>query len=644
MRRKFNYIRAFAVGLLCTLTCFLILITDHSSRGSTIFKPPRDARVINVLDFGATPNDNTDDTAAIQKAIVKALETQNRYAFPPFIFIPKGTYLLSDTLSSRVRQGGWSDGWLAGMILMGESRSQTILKLKNNLPAFANASKPKPVIMTGSESDGNSNPSGSGNRAFRHSIYHLTIDVGTGNNGAVGIDYLANNRGAIEDVTINSSSTKGIAGISMQRFGPGPALIKNVSINGFDYGMSMGHFEYHMTLEDISLKQQRVAGIENDANTLSVRALKSTNDVPALSVKSSHGFVVLTDSILNGGAKARKNGVAVQSVGKLFVKNVNVSNYATAINDTSNGKKNIKASVIREYTSFAPVSIVPSGKTSLNLRVKETPVYETTKLSEWANAEKFGASASNQSNDDASGIQAAIDSGKAVVYLPNGNYSVGSTIILRKNLKKLIGMQSSIERKPGFKGPIFRLENGTSPFVILEHLYLSGDISHSSKRTLAIRHCDFSSYTNTSKGTGDLFVEDVIGKISILHPQSVWARQLNTEFQNPLLVNVGGKVWILGMKTEGPHTVLEVSKGSQTEILGGAFRPNQDAPANLPAVIIRNSKVSLAYRITGANGPDPFKYPLHIREEQAGTKKELTLAKLSSMGVGQTVPLFNSTR
>jgi hypothetical protein len=99
--------------------------------------------------------------------IVKALETQNRYAFPPFIFIPKGTYLPSDTLSSRVRQGGWSDGWLAGMILMGESRNETILKLKNNLPAFANPSKPKPVIMTGSESDGNSNPSGSGNRAFR---------------------------------------------------------------------------------------------------------------------------------------------------------------------------------------------------------------------------------------------------------------------------------------------------------------------------------------------------------------------------------------------------------------------------------------------------------------------------------------------
>src|SRR3712207_3797246 len=103
MRRKFHDIRAFALGLLCTLVCFFTLMTDQSFSASTNFKPPRDARVINVLDFGATPNDSTDDTAAIQKAIVKALNRDTRYGSPPFIFIPKGTYLLSDTLSSRVR-------------------------------------------------------------------------------------------------------------------------------------------------------------------------------------------------------------------------------------------------------------------------------------------------------------------------------------------------------------------------------------------------------------------------------------------------------------------------------------------------------------------------------------------------------------
>jgi hypothetical protein len=645
MRHKFKHIRTFALGSLCALICLVIAISYHPARVSASFKPPSDARILNVRDFGATPNDNTDDTKAIQKAIVKAIDTQSRYGSPQFVFIPKGTYFISDTLVSRIERKDWSDGWRAGMILMGELRGNTILKLKDNLPAFSNPSRPKSVIMTGSESDGRSNPSGSGNRAFRHSVYHLTIDVGKGNKGAIGIDYLANNRGAIEDVAINSLSSEGIAGISMHRFGLGPALIKNVSIIGFDYGITIGHAEYHMTLENISLKQQRIAGIDNDNNTLSIRALLSNNEVPAVAVKGSRGFIVMIDSQIVGENKARQRGVGIQSNGILFLRNVSVKNYATAVHDKKNHRKRLKTNYIREYTSRPSVNSMSKRKASLNLPVKETPTYEARNVSEWANVETFGASASNQKNDDGMGIQAAIDSGKPVVYLPNGGYSVSSTIILRKNVKKIVGMQSFIERRRGFKGPIFRLEEGTSPFVILEHLYLKGGgISHSSRRALVIRHCDFPSYTNTSTGTGDLFVEDVIGKLSVLNPQNVWARQLNTEFQNPQLRNIGGRVWVLGMKTEGPYTVLEASKGSQTEILGGAFRPNQDAPANIPIMAIRNSQVSIAYRVTGSSGSNKFDYPLHVREEQAKTIRELPFAKLSSMGIDQTVPLYNSAR
>ncbi|GAA6615461.1 glycosyl hydrolase family 28-related protein [Scytonema sp. NUACC26] len=645
MRHKFKHIRTFALGSLCTLICVLIAIAYHPARVSASFRPPGDARVLNVRDFGATPNDSTDDTKAIQKAIVKAIDTKSRYESPQFVFIPKGTYLISDTLLSRIEKKEWSDGWRSGMILIGESRRDTILKLKDKLPAFSNPSRPQPVIMTGSESDGHSNPSGSGNRAFRHSVYHLTIDVGKGNKGAVGIDYLANNRGAIEDVAINSSSNEGIAGISMHRFGPGPALIKNVSIVGFDYGITIGHYEYHMTLENISLKKQRIAGIHNENNTLSMRKLSSTNEVPAVSVKGSLGFVVLTDSQLIGENKARKNGVGIQSNGILFLKNVSIKDYATPVYDKNNNEKRLKTTYIGEYTSRPPVNLASKRQASLNLPVKETPTYEAKDISEWANVEAFGASASKKENDDAVGIQAAIDSGKPVVYLPNGGYSVGSTIILRKNLKKLIGMQSFIDRQSGFKGSIFKLEEGASPFVILEHLYLrGGGISHSSKRALVIRHCDFPSYTNTPRGTGDLFVEDVIGKLLILNPQNVWARQLNTEFQNPELRNIRGRVWVLGMKTEGPYTVLEASKGSKTEIIGGVFRPNQDVPANVPVVAIRDSQVSLAYRIAGSSGSNKFDYPLHVREEQAKTVRELPFTKLSSMGIDRTVPLYNSTQ
>ena len=103
------------------------------------------------------------------------------------------------------------------------------------------------VIRTGSEDP--SNPDGSGNQAFRHSIYHLTIDTGTGNPGAIGLDYLASNRGAVEDVIIRSGDGEGFCGLSMMRQWPGPALIKRVSILGFQSGIMIQHYEYSMKTE-----------------------------------------------------------------------------------------------------------------------------------------------------------------------------------------------------------------------------------------------------------------------------------------------------------------------------------------------------------------------------------------------------------
>ena len=46
---------------------------------------------------------------------------------------------------------------------------------------------------------GGANEGGGGNQAFRHLIANLTVDVGARNPGAIGIDYIANNVGALCD-------------------------------------------------------------------------------------------------------------------------------------------------------------------------------------------------------------------------------------------------------------------------------------------------------------------------------------------------------------------------------------------------------------------------------------------------------------
>src|SRR5207302_6445009 len=96
------------------------------------------------------------------------------------------------------------------------------------------------VIFTGPNSAlGNAantnagNPGATGNTGFRNHIMNLTVDTGTGNSGAIGIDYMGSNNCRLSDVNIISDDGNGDTGLSMQRQYQGPDLIKYVTIAGF---------------------------------------------------------------------------------------------------------------------------------------------------------------------------------------------------------------------------------------------------------------------------------------------------------------------------------------------------------------------------------------------------------------------------
>ncbi len=615
--------------------------TVKASSKTKLLKPdlqfPTDAGIFNVTDYGAKPNDGVDDTAKIQVAIATALKSKSRYSALPFIYFPKGTYNLSDQLESRVGSGGWSDGWRAGMILIGESGNRTVLKLTNNLAAFSNPKQPKAVIKTGSEKDTESNPSGAGNRAFRHSIYNMTIDVGRGNSGAVGIDYLANNRGAIEDVIIRSEG-EGYAGILMKRYAPGPALVKNTSIEGFDYGVWIDNYEYSMTFEHLTLKNQRITGIFNQENVLNIRGLVSTNSVPVIDSVSNNGKITLLDSSFTGGAA---NKAAIATKGKMFVRNITSTGYGKVIDDRTKTDRDITnnslTAKVQEYTSKAVESLADTPQRySLSLPIEETPEFHSNDFRQWENVVTSGATPDDRSNDDAKAIQAAIDSNRAIVYLPRGEYHVGQTIILRGKVRKFLGMQASLKKKKGFSGDtLIRFEGGSTNDTILEHLRIDGIVEHASSQTLAMRHVDIGGYRNTTKGKGKLFVEDVIGApYQINSPQKVWARQLNAEFGKvPLIQNHGGTVWILGLKTEGKVTAIE-TVGGTTELLGALLYPLHNVPASIPAFINDRGRVALSYAISGQ------KYAVQVQERQREQWRQLDSKNVPSRGKGANVPLY----
>ena len=353
------------------------------------------------------------------------------------LYFPNGTYRISDTLDTVGPDKVGKMIAIHRLLWMGQSRDKTIIKLDDHLPAFQDPKKPKGMIKT--ESIGVH-----GNDAYQNSFINLTLDVGAGNPGASGIDYLSSNNGEMHDVTIRAPEGSGFAGLMMVRAWPGPAFVKNLEVDGFQIGVLLTHMEYSFTFEHLTLKNQREAGLENLDNGAFIRDLQSTNTVPAIINKTAGGLVVAVDSKFLGGDS---NTPAVQNSGGLFLRNIDVEGYGNAVaNSVRDGSPNAPAGKITEYTSHPVITskgFSDSRTTSLGLEVRETPVFEDNDFSHWysvGNKTKPDAGPADQ----ADAIQAAIDEaageGKTTFYIIPGQYIVTHTLNFHGSIRRVLGL------------------------------------------------------------------------------------------------------------------------------------------------------------------------------------------------------------
>lgn len=600
------------------------------------FYLPADAGVIDVKrDAGARGDGTTDDYSRIQKAIMMALDrpsSNSTAAPPPFVYFPRGTYLVSETLQSRVSNDGPGSGWRAGLILVGEEADRTVIRLADATPGFGDPRKPKALVRTGSEAEGD-NLSGGGTRAFRHSIINLTLDVGRGNPGAIALDYLTSRRGAVEDVTLRAGDGSGWCGLSLENGWPGPALAKRLTIQGFDYGIRVSHDRYSMTFEHLRLRDQRVAGLWNAWNVLTLRDVDSrtTNTAPVILASESQSHIVLLDANLQGNGP----GTALVNKGRMFLRDFRCRGYATVFDDRAQKQRvpGGEAGVtLQEYVTGGIVKRFPCREESLRLPVEETPEFYSAAPADWISATARGATpdatGTNAPDDDAPGIQAAIDSGTPVVYLPHGVYHVGRTLLIRGRIRKLTGMPSVIRPRPGTRvEPLIRFLGGSAGPVVLEHLTLDGTVEHAGEPPLALRHSDFRSYRTAPNGTGRMFLEDTVGNtLTVMYRQKVWARQLSLEpGDTPRIQNRGGTLWVLGLTSVGEMTVLDATGGS-TEVLGALLNPLKTGTAGVPCFVNDGGDLSLTYALCGGQ------YPTHVRERREGQWRTLTPGEIEGRG------------
>jgi hypothetical protein len=611
----------------------LTLVAAFSLQGEVT--EPLGAGWINVsATYGAVPDDGIDDTAAIQQAISENIGVRTNMRT---LYFPDGVYNISDTIEWKNTAGEWK----AYIHLQGQSREGTILRLDDS--TFINASLPHAVLYTAS-----SGSDSTGNTAFANYIQDMTIDIGSGNPGAIGIDYIASNVGSIRRVKIHSSDAqrRGRAGILMDRNFAGPALLDQVIIEGFDYGIDfVNENKYSMTFKDVTLNNQCIAGIRNNQNALAIQGLISNNSVPVLIGNSTNGHTVILDSTFNNGAL---DNYAIEFRGALLLRDVAINGYKSSPVRNNNDATDAGSAYIDEYLSHASVSQFPSPNGTLRLPVQLPPLGPSDPNDDWV---KVGAR-------NSAGVQAAIDNaaaaGKTTVYFPNGQYNLATTITVHGSVRRFVGNHAFLNWDPSSGDTaVFELNGLTGEDFTFEQFILSdwasGEPSYAYIRDLTTIPIVFRDIMQTIKDgipythtqPKDIYmVNCAMGEITFNHAR-VWAWQLDPENNGPTkIINNGGDLWILGFKTEWNSTSLLTSNGGRSEVLGAMFYvPFGSKSYTIPAVISSESQLSLSMTCYGDFND------IRIRDIRDGLTRDYTHADSVADGHprdGRTVPLYNS--
>ncbi|HTH48960.1 MAG TPA: glycosyl hydrolase family 28-related protein [Candidatus Limnocylindria bacterium] len=543
------------------LTRFLCLLPlALAARAEDIVFPP-DAGVIDVTKspYFARGDGQTDDTEAIQQALLEH-PNGNR-----IIYLPNGTYLVS----SPLRWPGSEDEEQAARatILQGQSRAGTVIRLLDYAPGFGNSGRPRAVVWTG---DGPAYHE-------RNAVRNLTLNTGQGNSGAIGLQFMANRQGSVRDVTIVAGGKGGLIGLDLAyEDHEGPCLLQRVRVQGFDVGIATANSVYSVTMEDIELEDQLVAGIRNRGQVVSIRHLRSTNSVMALQNTDASGFVTLLDANLQG-LPAKRMSPAIQNKGLLFARQIATPGYTNAIENRTGFVEGASGPEVREFVSHPIFNVFPAPPYALLLKTEETPGVPWDALGAWASPAAYGGKGTDQL-DDSGAIQAAVDSGAATIYLPNGTWKIQRPVEIRKNVRRIIGCEARIIIEVPFGQAAFKLVDGPAPVVLVERLEAQPAqrlfLEQASNRALVLSSCTDVSLNWTGKG--DVFLEDVSSRLPWTIPagRRLFARQFCLECNGTKVLNNGGQFWVLGLKTEQAGTLIDTRAGGQTELLGGLCYSN----------------------------------------------------------------------
>jgi len=554
------------------------------------------------------------------------------------IYFPNGIYLVSDTVTyslenlSNIYNGLPKYEMNRQIHFKGESRDGVVIKLKDNCKGFGYGTHKPVVSFMQAESS---------NLSMTNTFEDITIDIGCGNSGAVGLVFFGNNTGAVRNVVIKSSDIehKGYAGLEVTHEIVSGCYVKNVTIDGFDYGVRCTPTRNFAVFEHINIRNQRKTGFYIDNTIISIRDLKSDNFVTGLRVMGQQAHMVLIDSEFKGGNPL--DAAVNCELGSCFIRNVNTEGYENIVIYALENVYTNK--YIEEYVSDKTYSMFPCKVKSLSLEIKETPDGEwSNNRNDWACVDDFGAKGDGKT-DDTEAIQKAMNSGKKFVFFQPEKYLINGTITIPENVLRVSFMFCDFiagERLKNSKNTgTFRVEGDSGDVLIMEDVFtwekyhgFMHFIDHAGKRPLVLSDLHTQTgamYFNSQEG-GEVYIENsgcTLGgdpyrdiPAYAFKGQKVWARHINPERSFCEILNDNSMLWLMGFKTENYGTAFKTVNGGFTEVLGGTISIGQNK--DLPAVMNDNSTVSVEASTNGYSMNDIF--PIAVEETQNGVTKQLT--------------------
>lgn len=567
------------------------------------------------------------------------------------IYLPAGTYLISDTITYSFenlknllndRPGSDLNRFIH---FKGDGADKTVIRLQNQLRAFRYGEN-KPMI-----SFVRSNGS---NVAMMNSIEDLTLNTGKGNSGAVGLRFHSNNTGKIANINIVSGDEehRGYAGIVMDLGQEN--IVKNVRIDGFEFGVRVSCTSPGQCFEHIEMDHILRTAIHGTGANIGFR--KTNIRTYGAAVYACHDtiFTFLDSTVTHIG---EQGGTAIRTYDALcYLRHVRTENFGEAVvNDyTPVIKENGE---IAEYNNYEKqYRLFPC--TSFELPVEEQPVYEWNgDRSIVAEVDDFGAKGDGVT-DSTAAIQAALNSGKEYIVFGEGRYLVSGEIKIPASVRAMNFMYCDFALTPDFaeekeKG-VFAIEEPSDEILYMDDAFVFEKvygyirfIRHSAKRDLAISdfHVQTAAFYFNTVGGSRVWLENTASTMGVFggigygsvpcfrfsHGQKVWARQFNPERSaDNCIAEDGSQLWVFGFKTEGPDgKAYNIRGGSRAEIFSGSATIATDD--GTPCIENENSDVFAYFRTDGC-GPN-HQFAVAVKETQGRHTRILTAPEMPRYSV-----------